>query len=254
MVPPRPAAPGSAPRAVSEGPPRTIIADAVVPPPELLSGGRANASPAGSGPSPSSRSGPGPSPSSRSKPGSRSSRSAASAPGSLQIPVSRGARYARIGALLALDAVLIAFGVVFLLSYLEAREAAANASTETPATTSNADGEARAQQRRLEAAVSALVDEHRTDIQRCYGMAASDRPAGSVLAGRLDIAMTIDADGALTDAQAKVNETGSDELAACVAKLFQGWSVSQPPEQPPVRLTWPLRFEAPEKAPSSSDP
>lgn len=141
---------------------------------------------------------------------------------------------------------------MFLLSYLDARDAAANAanaagSTDRQATSSAADTESRKQRRRMETAVSALVDEHRTDIQRCYSMAVGKQPEGSLLEGRLDIAMTIDAAGALTDTQARVNETGSDELAACVSKLFQGWSVPEPPERPPMQMTWPLRFKTPAK-------
>lgn len=209
-----------APRLPSDpGPPKTMMADAVVVRPSApdLGAPRASAS------SPN-----------------------AQAQSSLQIPISRGARFARIGALLALDAVLIALGIVFLLGYLDARDAAAtDVSSAKPGAAPASIEDETGQRRSVESAVSALVDGHRGDIQRCYGAATTGRSDDSPLEGRLDIDLTIDARGAITAAAAKVNDTGSKDLAACVSELFKKWSLPGPPDRAPVHITWPLRFKAP---------
>ena len=208
-----------APRAPSDpGPPKTMIAEAVSVPP----------------------------PASSPRPPRTSAAAASQNPDSLQIPVSRGARYARIGVLLAVDAALIVFGIVFLMSYLDARAAAARNHADSAATSAPPRGDEPGEARlSVESAVGALVDRHKSDIQRCYRQAADAQPEGATLEGRLDIGITIDKRGALTRADAQVNETGSTELATCVSELFLRFALPGPPDRAPVELTWPLRFKAP---------
>ena len=168
----------------------------------------------------------------------------------MPLPAARGGRW-RIVALLVLDVALLVIGGALILSYLDARDAAADKGAPVAPPSASGKAEARpatpdpaartARSSQLEALVGARVEERREDIQRCHGEASG---SGQQVAGRLDIALTIDADGNVVSAEPVVDETGSAGLAGCVIELFQRWSFPGAPGAGAVELVWPLRFQA----------
>jgi hypothetical protein len=156
----------------------------------------------------------------------------------------------RVLALLVVDATLIGMGVALILSYLDAREHASNAARPTasaaaaPAESLRVHDDAAADER-IRQQVSEAVDRLRPDIQRCYAEASQAAGPGALPEGRLDVGLTIAADGRLTRAAAVVDDLGSQSLTRCVEALFQDLRFSERPGGESVETVWPLRFKAP---------
>jgi len=65
------------------------------------------------------------------------------------------------------------------------------------------------------------------DVRTCYELLRTDDPA---LAGKIEVAWTVQTDGAVADVNVSSNNTGSDELASCVVRRVHGWQFEQSEE------------------------
>lgn len=175
------------------------------------------------------------------------SSSSSSSSSALALPVSRGAWWLRVLALLLVDAALFGAGVVLIVSYLDAREQASRArpaagpAASMPAEPTRAQAADEATQQQISRAVKGLEP----DIQRCYSQATQAAGQNRPPEGRLHIGLTFAADGRVTRAAAVVDDLASPSLTRCVEALFQGLRLPERPGGAPVETTWPLRFQAP---------
>jgi hypothetical protein len=93
------------------------------------------------------------------------------------------------------------------------------------------------------AKVRRVVEDHATQLQRCYQRAATSRSLTEPLTGKIEIQFTLAPGGTAREVAPVGNTTGSPELAACVAGLIESWSFPDPGA--PVSFVWPFVFRAP---------
>lgn len=94
--------------------------------------------------------------------------------------------------------------------------------------------------------LTAMVEQHEPELERCYQRVAKVAGPSDPLEGRIDLHVTVMPDGSARDVHAGENTTGSAQLADCVVSLFQSWTLPAGAAEP-VELIWPLQFRAPEK-------
>jgi hypothetical protein len=71
---------------------------------------------------------------------------------------------------------------------------------------------------RLTGAVS-VPDRH---VKTCYEQHRRDDPG---LAGKIELALTVKADGVVSGVSVSSNSTGNDDLAGCVSRRIYGWQM-----------------------------
>lgn len=93
--------------------------------------------------------------------------------------------------------------------------------------------------------VRQVVNQHFTQLKRCYQQAAKVSSPSEPLQGRLDIQFTIMPDGTAANVRAVANSTGSDQLATCVVRLVESWAFPSPGAES-IDFIWPFEFKAPQ--------
>jgi TonB family protein len=88
-------------------------------------------------------------------------------------------------------------------------------------------------------AVSGTLRQKQGAFNRCYIKAARANPD---VGGRVTLKITIDGSGRASVAIVN-NNTGSDELAACIKSAIESWGFPRPDEGRPVSFTIPLMFK-----------
>jgi hypothetical protein len=86
------------------------------------------------------------------------------------------------------------------------------------------------------AAISDAIDAKSSHAEsvfsRCYTQATKPLPADQPLKGRIQIAFTVLANGHVGNVTTAENQTGSDQLANCLASEIGGWIFNEHPQDP----------------------
>ena len=86
------------------------------------------------------------------------------------------------------------------------------------------------------AAISDAIDAKSTHAEsvfsRCYTQATKPLPADQPLRGRIQIAFTVLSNGHVDHVTTAENQTGSDQLANCLASEIGGWIFNEHPQDP----------------------
>jgi hypothetical protein len=86
------------------------------------------------------------------------------------------------------------------------------------------------------AAISDAIDAKSTHAEavfsRCYTQATKPLPADQPLRGRIQIAFTVLTNGHVDHVTTAENQTGSDQLANCLASEIGGWIFTEHPQDP----------------------
>jgi hypothetical protein len=103
-------------------------------------------------------------------------------------------------------------------------------------------------------AVIFVVRHYLPQVRACYERQLRNEPE---LRGQITMRFTVGAGGRVVGAEAVVNSTGSDALAACVSSNLRTWRFPEP-EGGPVAFEYPFRFgrqgAAPELPGATQDP
>lgn len=95
-----------------------------------------------------------------------------------------------------------------------------------------------------EATVHAVAASQAIDLRHCFEVARAEHPA---LSGRVDLELSIGADGAVRGAAVAMNETGDGVLSACLVALAERWHFPSSPHG--ARVTVPLTAADPPPPP-----
>jgi TonB family protein len=90
-----------------------------------------------------------------------------------------------------------------------------------------------------EDAVRLVVHRHLTEVRSCF-----EHLGAPASAGVIEVSFTLELDGSATSAHPISNTTGSEELAACVARAVESWRFPAPQEGP-IDYVYPFRFARP---------
>jgi hypothetical protein len=93
--------------------------------------------------------------------------------------------------------------------------------------------------------VRLAVKQKSTHLQRCYAQAAKASTPDKPLQGKVVIRFEILPSGKAHQVRPTANDTGSSQLALCVAALVRSWRF--PGASAPVEFVWPFVFKAPKK-------
>jgi hypothetical protein len=90
--------------------------------------------------------------------------------------------------------------------------------------------------------IRAVVEDHRDVIEDCYRRAARSSPRAEPLQGRIDVHLRIIASGDADEVRVVENQTGSEELAACLVTVMLTWKYPAPGEEA-MEFVWPFTFQ-----------
>lgn len=93
--------------------------------------------------------------------------------------------------------------------------------------------------------IAAVVEAHKSQLERCYRQAAKASTPSEPLQGRVVIQFGIMPDGRVQNARAVENTSGSERLATCVAADMAGWGFPQHGAEGALEFRWPFVFKAP---------
>ena len=94
----------------------------------------------------------------------------------------------------------------------------------------------------MTSSIRQVVDRHREAILDCYRRAAKDSTQADPLRGRLEVHLKILPAGDAEDVRVVQNETGSEELGACLVSLMSGWRYPAPGTDA-MEFVWPFTFK-----------
>lgn len=90
--------------------------------------------------------------------------------------------------------------------------------------------------------VRAVVEEHRTEIDACYGNSA---PRAARQAGRIDVDLEIHGNGFVRNPEFARDDFGDDALRGCVLAAMTRWRFPTWPGDGVMRVTLPFAFTPP---------
>jgi hypothetical protein len=94
-------------------------------------------------------------------------------------------------------------------------------------------------------AVRKQIEAHRESVEQCYQRAAKSSTPEDPLAGRVEIHMTVQPAGDVTNVRVVRNDTGSDALGSCLVGVLSGFTIAGPPHEA-IDYVWPFLFSGAE--------
>jgi TonB family protein len=99
--------------------------------------------------------------------------------------------------------------------------------------------------------IARVIERHQAEIKFCFETELQRRPE---LAGKVAVAWTIDAAGAVADASVSESTMGSPEVERCILDRVRRWRFPQPRGGGVVEVTFPWIFKAAGDAPPGGPP
>jgi len=94
---------------------------------------------------------------------------------------------------------------------------------------------------RIADSIREVVEDHRGQIDRCYERVAKAATRTEPLRGTVTVSLSLQPSGNAADVRVAENDTGSDDLGACLVALLESWRFPSPGEES-IEFLWPFVF------------